>query len=94
MDKPMSFTVLRRNYGHWDICTIDGRAFAIRGGPGNYFCRDERRDRDINNKTFNTLAACMAYVCDIFMHELIVAEGQKPHVIESWNVPNQEVKNG
>ena len=90
MGEPNNFSVVRRNYGHWDICTKeDGRAFAIRGGPGRYYLRDERQDgspRPRATTAFKTLGACMTFVCDVLMYELIVADGQQPVVIESWNV--------
>lgn len=66
-----------------------GRAFAIRVGPGNYFVRDERNDGrpfPRESLTFKTVAACMSYITDLLMFELIVAEGQTPIKIESWNV--------
>ena len=87
-NEPVSFSVNRRNYGHWDICTSRGRNFAIRGGPGKYFIRDERPDIDRlkDIPKFKTLGACMTFICDILMYELIVADGQNPHIIESWNI--------
>lgn len=90
MNEPTSFSVSRRNYGHWDICTKEGRAFAVRGGPGHYYLRDEREKcvRIDKIQPFKTLGACIAFVCDLLMYELIVAEGQSPHEIESWNVPS------
>jgi hypothetical protein len=90
MTEPTSFSVNRRNYGHWDICTREGRAFAIRGGPGRYYLRDERKDsvRLIDIQPFKTLGACMTFACDILMYELLVVEGQSPQEIESWNVPH------
>ena len=83
------FSVVYRNYGHWDIyITDEGRGFCIRGGPGKYYVRDERPTSapDYPSKSFKTVQACMSYVCDELMFELIVADGQEPQVIESWNV--------
>lgn len=93
MTEPTNFSVNRRNYGHWDICTWQGRAFAVRGGPGHYYLRDERPDdvRLKNLQPFKTLGACMAFACDLLMYELIVADGQKPQEIESWNMPSDAV---
>lgn len=91
MTTPKGFSVSYRNYGHWDVCVERSRWFAIRGGPGSYFVRDERPDGPPHPRehafTGKTLGACMAFVCDTLMYELIVAEGQEPQVIESWNVP-------
>ena len=81
----MNFSVNKRNYGHWDVYGAKGRLFRVRGGPGCYCVLDERA---IENPTvnFKTVSACMTYICDELMFELIVAEGQEPQVIESWNV--------
>ena len=37
-----NFSVINRNYGHWDIVTDKSRAFRLRGGPGKYIVIDER----------------------------------------------------
>ena len=89
--EPKSFQVIWRNYGHWDINVITevgaGRWFKIRGGPGRYFVVDERpRDERKDIVYFSTVNACMSYICDFLMYELIVAEGQTPQIIEKWNV--------
>ena len=81
-----NFVIHRRNYGHWDVCDNNGRLFRVRGGPGKYLVSDERKDADHSWKEFKTLSACMAYICDDLMFELIIADGQKPAIIESWNV--------
>lgn len=82
-----SFSVNRRNFGHWDIYDKKGRIFRIRGGPGKYVLLDERDIPErLSAMTFKSLPMCMAFVTDLLMHELIIAEGQEPHVIESWNV--------
>ncbi|MHB1097971.1 MAG: hypothetical protein ACYCZR_00320 [Burkholderiales bacterium] len=83
---PTGFSVVRRNFGHWDICTREaGRVFRIRGGPGRYLAMDER-ESPYPVTEFKTITACMSFICDALMHELIVAEGQTPQVIEAWNV--------
>lgn len=92
-----NFSVNYRNYGHWDIWNNKRRIFCIRGGPGKYLIRDERYRLPIDHpnyipegkievKFFKTVQACMGYICDELMFELIVAEGQEPQIIESWNV--------
>jgi len=88
MKQPANFRVIRRNYGHWDICVEEyGRAFAIRGGPGAYYVRDDRLESERKPiQNFSTVQACMSYICDLLMWELLLAEGQEPHVIEAWNV--------
>ena len=81
-----SFSINYRNYGHWDITNRDeGRLFRIRGGPGKYCVIDER-ERNVPTKYFKTVQACISFITDELMFELIVAEGQTPQVIESWNV--------
>lgn len=84
-DTPKSFQVVRRNVGHWDIVTEQGRAFRIRGGPGKYLAMDER-ERPYPVTEFKTLSATMTFICDQMMYELIVAEGQTPTTIEAWNI--------
>ena len=81
-----NFGIHRRNFGHWDVCDNNGRLFRVRGGPGKYLVSDERQDKDHSWKEFKTLTACMAFICDDLMFELIIADGQKPAVIENWNV--------
>ena len=86
--------IYRRNPGHWDICVNErGRVFAIRGGPGDYYVRDERRGEKATNAAFAykfaSLPMAVAWAVDILMYELIVAEGQEPTKIEAWNVGNR-----
>jgi len=79
------FQVTYRNFGHWDIYHDGGRAFRIRGGPGKYSAMDER-SKPYPMTEFKTVSACMVFIADELMFELIIAEGQEPHVIESWNI--------
>lgn len=81
-----AFSVHRRNPGHWDISDDRRRIFRIRGGPGKYCVLDERVPHQSPRTDFKTVGACIGYICDELMTELIVAEGQHPTVIESWNV--------
>ena len=80
-----TFIISKRNFGHWDICDNKNRLFCIRGGPSNYVVRDERENRKENIK-FKTVNACMSYICDLLMFELIIVEKQKSKVIENWNI--------
>ena len=81
-----NFSVTRRNFGHWDIYTKEhGRVFRIRGGPGRYSAMDERK-KPYPVTDFKTISACMQFITDELMFELIVAEGQEGQTIESWNV--------
>lgn len=81
------FSVVNRNHGHWDIVTNGGRVFRVRGGPGKYAVIDERKITEKKDTPdFKTVSACMSYICDELMYELIVAEGQSPSVIEAWNI--------
>jgi hypothetical protein len=82
-----SFSFGWRNYGHWDVCNGKTRIFRIRGGPGEYRVIDERPEGVRKPmKDFKTLGAAVSYITDELMFELIVAEGQTPVIIESWNV--------
>lgn len=82
------FTIRRRNYGHWDIHDTECRIFRVRGGPGSYVVVDDRQNIVPSKQSLNfkTVGACMTYICDELMYELIVAEGQEPAVIEAWNI--------
>ena len=83
------FSVYRRNFGHWDVCAAGhGRLFRLRGGPGAWDIIDEREAKGQNSKmvTFKDQSAAMAYVCAEMMHELVTVEGQKPYVMEGWNL--------
>jgi hypothetical protein len=93
MEYPVNhFSITRRNYGHWDIEIGNGRLYAIRGGPGKYYIRDERKINGFDESEeeelpyFKTVSACMSYICDKLMYELIVVEGQEVHTIDSWNI--------
>lgn len=82
-----NFSVIRRNYGHWDIMIDGDRIFRVRGGPGKYSVIDERKQTEKKETPdFKTVGSCMTYICDKLMYELIVAEGQSPSLIEKWNV--------
>ena len=63
------FNVHRRNPGHWDIMTDQGRAFAIRGEPVGIYVRDERGDGRNPNREFLSLTAAMAWCTDELMAE-------------------------
>ena len=78
-----NFSVIHINYGHWDIINKQqGRLFRIRGGPGKYLAMDERK-RPYPVTEFKTIGACMAFITDELMYELIIADGQKPKTIAS-----------
>ena len=84
-----SFSVSRRNYGHWDITNRDyGRLFRLRGGPGEWVVFDERpQNVRKDTLTFKEQGAAMSYICAELMSELLTVKGQSPYVMESWNVP-------
>lgn len=85
------FDVRRRNYGHWDVWAWKSpdegeRIYRIRGGPGAYVVIGDHSRRHESIKEFKTVQACMSYICDDLMFELIVAENQDFAFIESWNI--------
>lgn len=80
---PQDFNTVRRNYGHWDIYSGGKRIYRIRGGPNAYVVLPTY---DEPSMKFKTVQACMSYITDQLMFELIVAEGQDFEVIEKWNV--------
>lgn len=83
-----NFGVYRRNFGHWDIVGNEGRLFRLRGGPGEWDVIDERVGKGQNStlRPFKEQSAAMTYICSELMHELITVDGQKPHIMESWNI--------
>lgn len=87
-DAPKGFSVIRRNYGHWDIVrSNEGRLFRLRGGPGRWMVIDERQPASFRSvPEFKEQSAAMAFICAELMHELLTVEGQSPHVMEAWNV--------
>lgn len=86
---PTSFSVVRRNFGHWDITNREhGRLFRVRGGPGHWQVFDERPEGRIEViPRFGSQCAAMSFICSALMHENIVVEGVEQIEIESWNVP-------
>lgn len=79
------FQVVYRNYGHWDIWQKNERIYRIRGGPSKYWVSGDH-SRQGETAEFNTVSACMSYITDKLMYELIAAEGQHVEIIESWNI--------
>jgi hypothetical protein len=69
-----SFTVNYRNFGHWDVYTDEGRAFRIRGTPGDFIALDERKAPYPATKGFKTVTSCMAFICEELMFEQLVIE--------------------
>ena len=74
IDIPQNFSVIRRNYGHWDINGDGGRLFRIRGGPGKFLAMDEREHPHPTTE-FKTLTAAMSFITDQLMFEEIVDAG-------------------
>lgn len=68
------FTVIYRNFGHWDIVVPDmGRAFRIRGTPGKFCVLDERA-APYSQTDFKTVSGCMLFISEQLMHENLVAD--------------------
>lgn len=88
MTCPHGFSVIRRNYGHWDISGKGRRLFRIRGGPGRWIVFDEREptSRIESLPPFKEQSVAMSFICAELMHELLTVEGQAPYVMEGWNV--------
>lgn len=85
------FSVIHRNYGHWDIVNNKvGRLFRLRGGPSEWIVFDERENRLKDIPPFKEQSAAMSFICAELMHELLTVEGQKPYVMESWNISLQQ----
>ena len=87
------FSVRRRNFGHWDINTGEGRACRIRGGPSEWLVFDERTLPGPGRLVFKDQGAAMSFICAEMMHELLATESQNVHRIEDWNVSEVMIKN-
>lgn len=89
MTAPTSFSVVRRNFGHWDIVTGDhGRLFRVRGAPGHWKVFDERQDRTERPvRAFKDQAAAFAWIIAEMTWEPLRVDGQpEGHVMEAWNI--------
>lgn len=88
------FSVVWRNYGHWDIVSNKaGRLFRLRGGPSEWIILDERSVEERKERmVFKEQSAAMSYVCAELMHELLTIEGQAPYTMEFWNISRKEPK--
>lgn len=73
-----NFSVIKRNCGHWDICTVEGRAFRIRGTPGNFAVLDERERPYPSTEGFQTVTSAMTFVAETLMFEQIVVDPESP----------------
>jgi hypothetical protein len=63
------FNVHWRNPGHWDVYDSRGRVFCIRGRPGDFCIRDERKRGEPQREGFATVDAAMAWICSTLMYE-------------------------
>ena len=72
-----NFGVYQRDTHHWDISTDQGRAFCIRGKPGEIYVRDERKDgRPFPRESveFRSVPMAMAFCAEQLMCESGEAE--------------------
>lgn len=63
------FNIHRRNPGHWDVVTDQGRAFAIRGEGRDVVVRDERGTGARPNINFRSLTGAMVWISEELMTE-------------------------
>lgn len=63
-----SFSVVYRNYGHWDFVNQKGRLFRLRGSGGEWLAMDERQ-APYPVTRFRTFTLALAFICEILMHE-------------------------
>lgn len=68
-----NFSVVKRNYGHWDFLGDKGRLFRVRGTPGDWWAMDERAVPYPVTK-FKSFGLCVAFVMNELMHEDLVVE--------------------
>jgi len=71
------FSVIYRNFGHWDIYVDQRRAFRLRGTPGNWKAMDERA-RPYPVTEFKSFVLAMAFIADTLMHEELEANPESP----------------
>lgn len=74
---PTSYSIIYRNYGHWDVIVDRGRAFRIRGTPGDFVAMDER-EKPYPSTRFKTMGACMSFIADELMFEHLQADESSP----------------
>lgn len=73
MDNPTYFSVVKRNYGHWDFTFREGRLFRLRGQPGRWLAMDER-EGSYPVTEFRSFSLALAFIADTLMHEDLVAD--------------------
>ena len=70
-----SFSVVYRNYGHWDFVNQDhGRLFRLRGSGDEWLAMDER-ERPYPVTKFRTFSLALAFICETLMFEHLVPDG-------------------
>ena len=73
-NRQLNFSVTQRDTHHWDVYTKFGRAFRIRGEPGNVWIFDERMVKpdefnpEAKNYKFNSVGMAMAFIAEELMH--------------------------
>lgn len=65
----MSFSVIYRNIGHWDIYQGGKRICRIRGKKGKYYIVTDNMYINLDNIRFKTVQGAMGYIVDTLMFE-------------------------
>lgn len=79
-----SFNVIYRNYGHWDFCTDEGRAFRLRGSGDCWSAMDER-ERPYPVTKFKTFSSALLFITETLMHENLIPDGYGNNIVMSVN---------
>lgn len=75
--KTKNYSVIHRNYGHWDIIVDSSRAFRIRGTPGDFVVHDER-EKPYPSTRFKTVGMCMGFIAEQLMFEHLDEDKSSP----------------
>ena len=73
--------IVRRNHGHWDVSSPEGRLFRIRGVPGSYVAMDDRVPHKTTETPFLSIGTCIGFICEQLMHENLQQSGAEPPIL-------------
>lgn len=75
------FSVVYRNYGHWDFYSAEGRVslrvFRLRGSGAEWFAMDER-EAPYPVAKFKTFSSTILFITESLMHESLKPDPESP----------------
>jgi hypothetical protein len=71
------FHVIKRNLGHWDFVSDEGRLFRLRGIPGQWLAFDER-EKPYPSTQFKSFGACAAFIVSELTSESLEQDLESP----------------